>query len=89
MVSVTRRRFAKSRSERIEMLEAVVVARHEMSLAAVNLEQRAKAVIFEIEEPIGIVEGLGAPLQREGRYSGKSGRHALPGLTLRASRTAR
>ena len=75
--------------ERVEMFEAIAVARNETRTFAVDFEQRAKAVVFQIEEPIGIVEGLGAPLQRERRDSRKSGRHALPCLTLRASRTAR
>lgn len=45
------------------MLEAV--ARDEPSPAAVNLEQRAESVIFELEEPIGITESGGSALQCE------------------------
>ena len=34
---------------------------------AINLDQRAEAVVFELEEPIRIVEGVGAALQHERR----------------------
>jgi hypothetical protein len=41
------------------MAEPVAVARDKASLAAVNLEQRPKAIVFHLEKPIGVIEGLG------------------------------
>ena len=57
------------------MPETIVVAREKARARAVNLEQRTETVAFEFEDPIGIVEGSGAPLQHERGNFRKCGRH--------------
>jgi hypothetical protein len=56
------------------MPEAVPVARDEARAAAVHLEESPKAVIFDLEEPIGMIEGFGSPFQNQRRDLWKSGR---------------
>jgi hypothetical protein len=48
---------------------------------AIDLEQRPEAVIFELEEPIGMVKGLGAALQYE-RSNLRNVGHQKAGLPL-------
>ena len=48
------------------MLEGVPVARHEVTVVSVDVGERAKAVVFHLEEPIRMVEGLREPQERHG-----------------------
>jgi len=65
--SVTRRRLASAAASGSRCLKRLRLRETRRAPGSVNLEQRAEAVLFELEEPIRIVEGVGAALQHERR----------------------
>jgi hypothetical protein len=44
----------------------IAVARDQAAVALLEIAERAEAVVFEIEEPLGIVEWLRPPDRRDG-----------------------
>jgi hypothetical protein len=62
-----------------ERLEDIAVARHQRAPAAVKTGERAKAIVFEFEQPLGAVEG-GNPLPERHRRE----RQHADSLTLAA-----
>ena len=57
--------------ERVQVPETIAVARDEASARTIDFEERAEAIVFQLEEPIGVVERGGAALQDERRDLGQ------------------
>jgi hypothetical protein len=51
-------------AERLETAQDVAVAQDEAATALLDVAQRTKPIVFEIEEPVGVVER--APFARSG-----------------------
>jgi hypothetical protein len=54
------------------MAERIAIARQEARARGVDLEQRADAIVLELEEPIGVVEGFGRGLSTRGAIFGSA-----------------
>jgi hypothetical protein len=69
MATLTRSRLASAAASGSRCLNRFL-ARDEARARVINLEHSTKAVVFDLKEPIGIVEGCCPALQRQRRNPG-------------------
>lgn len=69
MATLTRSRLASAAASGSRCLNRFL-ARDEACPRVINLEHSTKAVVFDLKEPIGIVEGCCPALQRQRRNPG-------------------
>ena len=58
-------------AERLETAQDVAVARDEAATALLDVAQRSKAIVFEVEESFRVVERLLSPRRDDRLYAGK------------------
>ena len=59
------------RAERLETAQDVAVARDDAATALLKIAQAPKAIVFELEEPFGVIERLLSPGWDDRLYAGK------------------
>lgn len=74
--SVNAQALCQRRRERVEVLEAIPVARDEARAGSIDFQQRAKAIVLKLEQPTVVVESLGAALHDKRRDS-RQGAHCV------------
>jgi len=62
------------RAERLETAQDVAVARDEAATALLDVAQRTKPIVFEVEEPVGVIERLLSPSRDDRLYARKNHR---------------
>jgi len=57
--------------ERLETTQDIAVARNEAATALLKIAEAPKPIVFEVEEPVGVVERLPSPARDDRLYAGK------------------
>ena len=57
--------------ERVETAHDIAIARDQAAAALLDVAQRAKRVVFEVEEPVRVIERLLSPGRDNRLYAGK------------------
>ena len=58
-------------AERLETAQDIAVARNDTAAALLDVAQRTKPIVFEVEEPVGVIERLLSPSRDDRLYARK------------------